>query len=543
MKLIATCRRALAQMDASSRVQQMVSRIWGTTCLLGCAMVTLSPNIASAIAFKEYKLTADIELTQPIVSANVLAAEGNELIVVGVDDQYQRWLIIYGYQNQQLTQLDKLLLTNDLFRYDVYQADNDPQAHPNSEGAIQGLFFINADTLYQFVPSNAQQPSQLVEVTQVSSITQTSSADYISRGRFALDINRDGLGDIVLSDFHQTHVLLGKADGQLHSQSVPLKPIVEVTRSGAEYSRAEVFSSDMNFDNLSDLVKVGEGMLEVYFQQENGQFDPVPNYISVSQPISGINWWNKRDAYGRQLDQSDLLYRKVEQIKDMNGDGITDLVVRYTKSSGVFDRSNDYEVYLGQVQQLSPDGAKTVNFGREAATVIKADGTLTGLRFSDLDNDNIDEVVVSGFDVGVSQIIGALLSGSIDQDVYVFKMDNNNRFPSKANESKQVELNFSLTSGQSGEPVVALGDLNGDSYKELILSDSDDKLKIYNGQSGKQPFSSKSSELSFTLPTEGSMLSVSDINSDGLDDLLVQYGRQDEKSLQRQLRVFIAEPK
>ncbi|WP_242620360.1 FG-GAP repeat domain-containing protein [Shewanella maritima] len=513
---------------------------------LGLAASTVA-NPALAIAFNDYKLNADIELTQAVISANILPQPGKELIAVGVNDSYQRYLMVYGYQGNKLVELDRMLLTNDLLRYDVYQAENDPQAHPSSKNKQQKLFFTTADSLYQYVPrsdafsSQLDTSSQLEKVADISSITVTDNADYIARGRFAYDINRDGYGDVFLSDFTQSHLLLAQEDGSLQKQSVPLKPIVEVTRSGAEYSRPEVFSADMNFDARPDLVRVGEGMLEVYHQLDDGSFDSVANFVAVSQPISGINWWNKRDAYGRQLDQSDLLYRKVEQIKDINGDGITDLVVRYTKSSGVFDRSNDYEVYLGSKQLVGETQQASINFGREAATVIRADGTLTGLRFSDLDNDKIDEVVVSGFDIGVSQIIGALLSGSIDQDVYVFKMDANSKFPKKANESEQVELNFSLTSGQSGEPIVALADINGDGFKELLLSDSDDTLKIFVGQSGSQPFSRKSHQLNFTLPTEGSMLSVSDVNGDGRDDLLVQYGRQDDKALQRQIHLFIAD--
>ncbi|MFA0373254.1 FG-GAP-like repeat-containing protein, partial [Vibrio sp. 10N.222.54.F6] len=115
-------------------------------------------------------------------------------------------------------------------------------------------------------------------------------------------------------------------------------------------------------------------------------------YVSVRQPISGIDWWNKRDAYGEQLDQSELVYRKVEELKDINNDGITDLVVRYTKSSGVFDRANDYEVYLGENQK-----GKLV-FPKVANSVVKAEGTLTGLQFIDIDSDDKVEVMVAGFD-------------------------------------------------------------------------------------------------------------------------------------------------
>ncbi|MGZ9897029.1 FG-GAP repeat domain-containing protein [Shewanella gaetbuli] len=510
------------------------------------ALSTLFTGSAKAqekLTFLEYTIEADIELVQPAFSANILDNEGNEIIAIGVDDKYQRWLYIYGFSNDKLVLLDKQPLSHDLYRYDVYLPDE-----LTDKRQLQKLYFLSADSLWFYQPGHAvlasveNQPtvSEIVNIAPISSITLVPQADFISRGQFVKDINNDGEGDIIISDFKEVHLMLSQPSSSaaipnFTRQSLPLLPIIELTKSGAEYSRPELHITDTNFDGKDDIVKVGEGLLEVYTQLDSGLFTNSANYISVSQPISGVDWWNKRDIYGRQLDQSDLMYRKVEKIADINADGITDLVVRYTKSSGVFDRSNDYEVYLGQNKD------NVLFFPREANSVIRADGTLSGLNFVDLDSDAKLEVVVSGFDIGISQIIGALLSGSIDQDVYVFKMNDQYIFPKSANLTQEVELNFSLTSGQSGEPVVSLGDLNGDGFKELILSDDEKSLKIYQGKAGASPFVSRSDELKFALPTEGSMVKLTDINHDGKDDLLVHYGRQDDKALQRKVLVFIAQ--
>ncbi|WP_153912570.1 FG-GAP repeat domain-containing protein [Shewanella sp. TC10] len=516
------------------------------TFLASCTGLLLAVNFQASAAetsftpqFTTHHIDADFELTQGIVSANILEQQGHELIAVGVDDNHDRWLAIYGFDNEKLVLLDKLSLSKDIYSFDINELES------TNTSATQQLFFVTADSLLQYSASKDSEqqvqsesmPNQvgmLKKVADIQSISVTTQADFISRGNFVVDINNDDIADILISDFRETTVLLGSADGEFIQQSLPLLPVVELKNNGAEYSHAKLYHSDMNFDNRDDIIKVGEGSLEVYHQLEDGQFSSIAEFISVSQPISGVDWWNKRDAYGENLDQSDLLYRKVERIGDVNGDDISDLVVRYTKSSGVLDRVNDYEIYLG----INNNGK--LAFPREANTIIKADGTLTGLRFEDLDNDNVDEVIVAGFDIGVTQIVSALLSGSIDQDVHVFKMNDASVFADKANVSKEVELSFSLTSGQSGEPVVALADINGDGFKELLLSDDNEELNIYYGQAGTVPFKKRAEDWQMTIPVEGAMLSAIDINTDGKDDLLLKFGRQDPESLQRRFSVLIA---
>ena len=255
--------------------------------------------------------------------------------------------------------------------------------------------------------------------------------------------------------------------------------------------------------------------------------------VPVKKSIHGQEWWHQKDDTGEKLDQSNLIYRKLEELRDINNDGIVDMVVRFTQSSGLLDRVNDYEVYFGANKQGH------LVFPEQANSVIHTDGTLSAVEFVDIDNDKKLEVMLAGFDIGLSQIIGALLSGSIDQDVYLFKMNAQGKFSKKPNVSKEVDLNFSLSSGQSGSPVVKLADLNGDNLKDLVLSSGEDELKIYYGKRGRKVFVKRGISFDITLPEDGGTLMVDDLNNDGKDDLLINYGRQDDLSLRKTIKMAL----
>lgn len=514
-----------------------LSRLSTLAALSVLAMASSGVYAASkstGVTLESHNVEASFNLTHPILPANILPANGKELITFGVDELQQKWLTVFTFNKTQGKYIEsfKTKLPGNFLGFDLTQRDVDNQSSQANSSELQQLMFISSQQLFKFVPSDKLNPFQVI--ADIDSISLKPRPDHISDSDFIRDLNGDGLDDIIIYDFSHVELFIAQHEGGFLRQNLPIKPQVRLYNDGARYTQAKLYSADINLDGKPDIVKIGEGELEVYAQLESGNFDPIAKYSSVRLAISGLDWWNKRDAYGEQLDQSSLVYRKVEELKDINNDGLTDMVVRYTKSSGVLDRVNDYEVYLGE------NIKGKLSFPKKPNSVIRADGTLTGLEFIDIDSDNKDEVLVAGFDIGLSQIIGALISGNIDQDVYLFKMDENSLFSDDANISKEVELNFSLTSGQSGSPVVKLADLNGDGLQDLLLSDGDDTLQIFLGSQSERLFTKRSEEINVKLPQDGGMVTSEDLNGDGKDDLLIKYGQQDDKSLQNKFKVILS---
>lgn len=503
---------------------------------LGCitSLTTLASK-SSAVEFSEVIINSPYKLTQEVIAADLLATPGKELLTFSIDEQSNRWLMIYQLDSQtkQYSVAQKTIIPKRFYRFDLSKA---------RDGQRQNLYFLSTDTLVSY------QETKFKPLAKIESLYIQEQADFLSKGSFIQDLNGDAFDDVIIADFNKTHILIGQGMSSFARQTLPIKPEVRVLSSGASYTQAKLYFSDVNFDDKTDILLIGDGEMIIYPQYGSSQFSSKATHLAINEAISGTDWWNKRDESGEQLDQSDLEYRKLEELRDVNADGITDLVVRYTKASGVLDRVNDYEIFLGQ-KSTTQDGEHSLSYAKEADSVIHAEGTLTGLEFVDIDNDDKLEVLLAGFDIGLSQIIGALVTGGIDQDVYVFKMSEQDKFSEKPAIKKGVELTFSLTSGQSGSAVVKLADLNGDGLKELVLSDDDDELKIYLGakisknsksSKKKRSFHKRSVSYSTQLPKDGNLVMVEDLNGDGKDDLLMKFSRLDGEEKGKEFKVLFS---
>ena len=516
-------------------------------CLLVVFFVQANSAIAAAskkINFHQIKIESPVKLILPVVIADILPVDGKEVLIFGVDENRLRWLLVYSFDSQQKSyQLaDKIIIPAHAFSFDIGEIE---------ANKLQKLYFMTSSQLltYRFNKSFSQSTSEsslensiqntaestFSQIAEISSIYLKDNPQFISRGNFIVDLNGDNLDDAIIADFVNVQLLSGQPDGLMKSQQLPIKAQVELDNNSASYWQNKLYINDVNFDGFKDVILVGDGELEVYAQDQFGVFSQEVLKIAIKKSIQGREWWNKKDDTGQNLDQSNLIYRKLEELRDINNDGVADMVVRFTQSSGLLDRVNDYEVYFGKNKQGE------LTFTELANSVIHTDGTLSGVEFIDIDNDKKLEVILAGFDIGISQIIGALLSGSIDQDVYLFKMDAQGNFSKKPNVSKEVDLNFSLSSGQSGSPVVKLADLNGDKLKDLILSSGDDALKIYYGTRGRNVFVKRGITYKTTLPKDGGTLMVDDLNNDGKDDILINYSRQDAVSLHKTIKILLSE--
>jgi len=492
--------------------------------------------------FSIYNIETPFTISQPIIAANLIDNADNhsadELLAIGVDDQKQTWLAIYIFdgKSQNYRVYSKQIIPKKYFAYDLSDFVKE------DKNKLRSLYFLGKDEVVTFrmAPSiNNNETTNSFELKQkVNSMYLVNTADFINAKDFIKDLNQDGVDDIYLPHFEQMNLWLSQPCGQLHFQLLPLPPFIEHDNAKVTFNQRALFFADFNFDDKTDIAWIKQGRINYFSQTETGLFLELSKEVILNNTIYGLNWWNIREPDGDNLDQSKLAHRMVEQIKDVNGDGIVDMIVRYTQSSGVLERSNDYEFYFGQ--KITTADINKVTFQAQPNTVIQAEGTLTGLNIIDINNDNKFEVMLSSFELSLSNIIGALISGGIDQNVLLFSLNSQNSFEDKPIASKEVELSFSLSNGRSGQPIVQIADIDGDGLQDLMLSDDEDTLEVYLGKKGKRKFAKKALRQEMLLAKDGQYIQSHDMNLDGKQDFIMSYTRLDEGSLLNNFTVLMA---
>jgi hypothetical protein len=500
----------------------------GSLVIASLGLLAFPANAKYTDIFTQQQIDLSFNVNQPVLIADLLPQAGKELVIVGVDDKQQRVLAIYFFDTQSNTYIeqDKIKIANNVFAYDV----GEPQ-----QNGLQPLYLLDKATVHQYVPAHLSHKAAWVQAESVSSMYLGEQADSFRKMDFVQDINNDGLDDIVLPHFEQLNLWLSDCCSVRHFQHLPIAARIEMNESSVSYDDQEIYFQDMNSDGKTDLVTAQQGQLSVFMQNENMQFSVTPTNIKIDQSIHALDWWDIKGVNGQEMDQSNIQHRVVRKIDDFNGDGIPDIAVQFTKSSGVLDKSIDFEFFYGTLNEGK------LSYSEKASTRITSEETLTDLTFLDREMDGKQEVLVSSFDIGISQIVGALLSGSIDQDVLVFAMDENNQFGKEPLVSQEVEMTFSLSSGTQGQPLVKMIDVNGDGLKDIVYSDGEDLIRALIATSDqKKPYENRSLRQKISMPKNPYNAATEDLNGDGKTDIVLHYGRADSDELLKRVVVLIA---
>ncbi|MEX1237135.1 MAG: VCBS repeat-containing protein [Pseudomonadales bacterium] len=339
------------------------------------------------------------------------------------------------------------------------------------------------------------------------------------------DINGDGLDDLAIPGFDGITIFIQQQEGAFSGPvTVHAPPVMEMTYNDYPwYQMRAMFETDMTGNGKNDLVFWLDNQFAIYRQLDSGMFsdDVITQESNVPFEYDGVGGVSFRMG---EEDQSKLTARVLYQLKDLDGDGITDLVTLTLNSKGVFNKQTTYEFHKGRRRA---DGVLV--FSEAPVSRIESKGVQFEMEEHDLDDDGQVDIVVSSVQIGIGKIIAALITGSINIDLDFYKMTKG-VYPDSPNATRTITSTFNLSSGEVFFPFVLIADVNGDSYADLLVQDGVDTIRIYEGEEGPGLFSRRVVKIKAKLPNDADLVTLADLNGDGRQDVIMRLEKKNEEN-------------
>src|SRR5579862_670398 len=394
--------------------------------------------------------------------------------------------------------------------------------------------FLAEDGVYAYPwDAAAHRPSPTpVKLIHVRTFFRAPSMRQIPLWQWKMDLSGDGLDDLIvpLADGYRVYFqtapgVFGKSstlesdlppggDRAIAVSSYADAPEISPSQfvSVTELPRLEIV--DINGDGLSDLVMIRKNTMTFFLQKEPGVFSSRRPY-RVSYEIATL----------RDEPNKDSVNLSMIRFVDINADKLADLVVTKVEGQlGLFD-SIKTRIYLHL-------GTGKGNFNADKRIVI--DGVSIDPEFIDMNGDGYLDLVTSRLRTDLlKQAANSVLLGDVTITYEVFQFDpQRNGFMPEPVFEKQIFVRKSdlEKTGAGAVPLVFIrGDLTGDGRPDMIVIDpKTNELQIHPGRikdvgRGPQIDFDKTAHYTIKLDKHPKGLQLMDLNSDGLNDIMLYY--------------------
>lgn len=230
---------------------------------------------------------------------------------------------------------------------------------------------------------------------------------------------------------------------------------------------------------------------DVFLQQDGLKFDSRPSQ-SFAVPYDS---------------QADVTFR------DINQDGYLDAILVRSNLDVVNPRTV-IKFYIG-----NKTGDYQV-FTRETDRFVTKDPV--GLvQLSDFNNDGVTDFATTFFSYqfgSMEDIVDLAFANRIQFRLQFFLGRPGQGFPRRPDSEQQVTLNTRLENFRGNPPVMLVKDMNGDGMMDLVVRNSPTEIQVTFSNANFGLANSVAG--SFTIP-ENASLSFTDINADGLNDIII----------------------
>jgi len=315
----------------------------------------LSGSVAPAsepVTFEQSELVIGSEERQTLLTGFLLGGAVADLAAVSIDENGGRHLRIYEFGDGTWAPRHDATLRPGVLFVDVANI-----------GGRDRLVTYENDRLNWFDPESATE-QMLVAVTSSFNPPRRREIPHVDITR---DLNDDDRDDLVVPDIGGFQVFIQMSDGTF-ADPVEIGPPTDLSRIyGADgyryepWSQSRVHEVDYDQDGRSDLVFWNEDHFEVHQQDERGLFAAVAETFTTDVAFDSDDL--------SSIATGDMTGRVLHSLTDLNGDGVSDLVVFALEGSSISSKHSTYEVHFGE---RAPDGGTV--FARDAGLVFQSHG-------------------------------------------------------------------------------------------------------------------------------------------------------------------------
>lgn len=489
----------------------MLKPFWSLPVYCLLLLLSFSSRLA---AFPLEKIT--VPLGHPANGSILHLAEQQQLWVSGFN-QFERWLTqvnLHDYQTRTFA------IPADAQYFDYGRL---------AGTAGEQLLLLSTEGVVQLVQDESGFSWR--QLVSSPSIFRVVDPARLRSRSFTLDLG-SGLSDFLIPDFAHYHLYRQQADGQFRHYALPVPARIQTWNNNrADYSGRRFYPVDVNLDGLTDLVFVVNGQFQVFLQQADQSFATTPWIPQWPLTLSTEQEADQRSDAGRSY--SGQIITTVEDVIDLDGDGLADLVLRVEQIADALDRRVRFKVFFGRA-------AEGLTYPVVADTEIALDSVPTEVVISDFNGDGRQDFYIPSTKIGVGTIVRVLLRGSALLDVDFYLLSEQRRYPSKADVRQQARIDVSISNLRFDMPLFVLADVTGNGQKSLIMGEGGNELRFFAPDSSRL-FSRNSDRVPLALPRDASRVRVFDLNGNGKQDLVLPYDSLDAEGQRNQLVLLLTE--
>ena len=289
---------------------------------------------------------------------------------------------------------------------------------------------------------------------------------------------------------------------------------------------------DYNRDNRVDLVFWNDDHYLVYYQEKDGDFSIDPDTFMANVPFNADGAYSIAfDFIGENMFALIFGFKKninrkvLYTFRDMNNDGISDMVIHALKGRGLGNQQSRFEVHYGKPIP------NAIEFRKKTDIILQPNGPAGGLLpwgysshwIKDFDGDGDIDIVFRDVDTTLFGMTRALTRNVIYQSLDFFEFDDYTFTPKPTIERKiKPKLKKEKAKGVYF-PIVLFDDVNGDNRADLIVGHNWSEMHVYVGVPDSELFPKEPQIIKIPLPNDERNVRLVDLNRDNKKDILIYY--------------------